>query len=123
MAKHATEASLSSIREGLLKSVQPKRVPITYNGVELELVQPTVGEIQAMRTEADTDNKIDGFVRIMIRFAVIPGTDTKPLTEEDAPVLLEKPWDHEVVKIIEAFGKLSDIDVSGEAKNSEPTAS
>ena len=121
---NAQFSDLASIREALLKTVERNRIPITFKGVALELIQPTVGEIEEMRKDStEGNNDLDGFVRILIRFSVLPGTDIHPLTPEDAPTIRLMPWSKEVLNVVESFGKLSNLDVAAEVKNSEETAS
>ena len=60
-------------------------------------------------------------MQMIINYVVIPGTNTPIFEEHDVDSLLNMPWGDDMTRLHEAIAELTNIDVEGLTKNSEPT--
>ena len=109
-----TSLTRDEIRAEILKKQRPKTAEITFNGIQLELRQPTMGEILDAQEETDRKRSITG---MMVRYAFIPGTNERVFEMADLDVLMSMPFGDDFVKLNEAITKLTGVNVVEEEKN------
>ena len=108
-----------SIRSGIF-SAKPVSDTITIFGNKVEIRQMSTGAIMDLRSD---ENRKEAMIRSVIGHCYVPGTNEKVFDETDIEALLEVPFSGDMVKLSEAIGKLSGVDLEIEemAKNSEDT--
>ncbi len=102
------------MRARIMKGVKPKSVETSFNGVTIELRQPTVGEILDAQEETDRKRAITG---MMVRYAYVPDTDERVFEMADLDALMNMPFGDDYIKLNEAINKLTGINVAEEEKN------
>lgn len=113
--------SREELRAGIFKGVTLKRKDIKFNGADLQLIQPTVGQVLSLSSITDSKQRI---VKALVEYCVIPGTETRVFEDTDFDSLMAMPWTQDHVKIQESLTELmvGDTTVADAAKNSEATA-
>jgi len=99
------------LRSALLgdkKRTTAQRRPIVLFGMDIELKQPTFGEMMDLR---DLDTGRERAISTVIRYAVVPGTDERIFEEGDRPTIESWPFGEDVMKIQEAVMELTGIDI------------
>jgi len=85
-----TALSRDSIRAEIFKSRPVERASLTFRGVKIELVAPTMG--QMMRVRASAGEVVEAMtLYTLVEIAVIPGTDVKVFDEADISSLSAMP--------------------------------
>lgn len=95
-----------------------KREIVPFFGVEIELRQPTLGDILAVRETGATQSAI---INILMDYAHIPGTDEKVFESGDAESLLAMPWGADFTTLNNALERLTEINFSVGADASKKT--
>jgi hypothetical protein len=90
-----------------------RRVKITMAGFDVELVQPKISQVQALKTFNITD--------MIISQARVPGTDEAIFDEADAEWIADLPMDDEWRGAIDQMIRLMGVNVERAIKNSETT--
>lgn len=94
------------IRSAILGTKHLKTETIEFFGQQIELRQPTVGDIAAgQKSQSDIHAAID----ILIRYAYIPGTTDHVFEEADADALAELPFGDDVIRLTEAVNRLMSV--------------
>lgn len=101
------------IRADVLQTRAPKRKKVDFFGTEIEIVQPTLGDIVAAQ---QSESREAAVIDILTKYAVVPGTDERIFEEADADMLKTQPFGHDQVRVAEALQELTDVDF--QAKNS-----
>ena len=105
----------ASLRSQFFKNKKViRRETYTFNGVKMEFVQPTVGD---MLNKQDSDTERAFFIRAMIQHSVVPGTDEKVFDDSDYEALLELPADGDFQAFTKIVTSLMDLNVGEAAKN------
>ncbi len=91
-----------------------KRVPIKFQGQELELKQPTVEEIMQFHSLPEGRSN---FAYILINHVYIPGTDEKLFDEADYDAIVAMPYSPEIVEIQNVMTGFLSSDVKSAEKN------
>ena len=102
------------IRAKALQSQKPKSVECEFNGITVELRQPTVGEILDAQEETDRKRAITG---MMVRYAYVPGTDERVFEMGDLDALMAMPFGEDYLNLNEAINKLTGINVNEAEKS------
>lgn len=113
--------SRKEVREAIL-GAKPKSTIITLFGQEVELRQPTMGQMFATQPEGATPAQISA--RMLASYAFMPGTDERVFEDLDVDSIAALPWGEDLIKAQEAISKLNGIDmkaVQAAAKNSDAT--
>ncbi len=98
------------LRNKLLVGQKAKTELIKVFGQEIELRQPSLGTILETRM---IGNAAEQAVEMIIRFAYVPGTDELLFEAGDAPQLLKWPFGEDVLRLQEAIGNLTGLDLDG----------
>lgn len=103
------------VRGKIFSTKNKKRLSrfIQFFGAEIELRQPSLGDIAKMNDEGTQHSAI---VQTLINYAYIPGTDEKVFDETHADDLNALPFDNNFVRVSEAIRALTQVNV-GEVKN------
>jgi len=97
------------IRDQLLgHAPKPKRTPITLFGIKIELQQPTLRAILDVQEVEDTKERSTGMI---IDYAYVPGSNEKIFEPADREVILNWPFNNELVELQVAIAKLTGIDI------------
>lgn len=92
-----------------------KKVPYSFNGVDLVFVQPHIGKMYGSeRAQAEGKSFI---VTAMIENTVVPGTSEKVFTFEDYDSIMEMPLGPDMQKITKIITEMYGMNVEEEAKN------
>jgi hypothetical protein len=121
MAKHETEeaAQVKPSREAMRaklfseESKQVKKVPIIYNGVELEWRQPTVQQAQ----DAQELEGRNFMVMLLIGYSYVPGTDERVFDESDYDDLVNMPLNSSFQAAVRQISETLDLKVDDKVKN------
>lgn len=95
-----------------------KREIIPFFGVDIELRQPTLGDILAVR---DSNEKQSAIISILMDYAHIPGTDEKVFESGDAETLMAMPWGADFTTLNNALERLTEVNFSAGADASKKT--
>ncbi len=114
--KDGHRLSRGELRLALLKSRKPKSQIIELFGEEVEIRQPTLGQILDIREE---DSLKARAVSIIIERVFVPGTDENVFEEGDREALLNMPFGDEIAQINNVINELSGINMDDAEKNSE----
>lgn len=90
-----------------------KTLLVTTFGIELELKQPSMGELLDLQDLPDAKSRV---VASLIRYCFVPGTKEKVFDEADKDSILALPFDDNFVKINDAIAELTGIDLAEEEK-------
>jgi hypothetical protein len=103
-----------SLRSKLFAGNKGKTKIFDWDGVKIELHQPTVGEIMKMQ-----DNKDDKSVLVdaIIRHCYVPGTKDKVFEPTDVDGIMEMPIGDWLTNFNNALSDLSGINVEVSEKN------
>ena len=99
-------------RRRIFTNVQRDRRPITFRGVKLEILCPTVGDIEEMNelARAKDTTKRSFIMEIMTRFVVLPGTMDKVFETTDDGQIKTLPWNRDFAGILENWSNLTGTD-------------
>lgn len=97
-------ANKDEIRAAIFNNTQFKRETFNFLGQELELRQPSVGQISRLADDKNNNNRL---IEIIIDSAYMPGTDEKVFTKADYESLLEVPSGEWIADFTTAWNKLA----------------
>lgn len=87
---------------------------IDFLGQQVEVRQPSIGEILNFQEEDEASSK-DSFIDALVRFCFVPGTDDKLFDSEDAERIMSLPQGEWVSGFNSAVAELFEVNV-GEAE-------
>ena len=97
------------IRAALIgKKHPPKREKVELFGVELELQQPTLRSILQAR---DIDDELTRTADVFIHYAYVPGTNEKVFEEADRDVILNWPFNEDILRVQEIIADLTGVNL------------
>jgi len=95
---------------------QPVRSKVVqFNGADIEIRQPKMRDILEAQSE---ENRADGIVNILIRYAFVPGTDQHVFEDSDADAIKEMGFGADFTAVSKAFGELTDVNFLDIKENS-----
>lgn len=94
---------------------KPKSKVITFFDTEVELRQPSVGEIEELQDTVEVNKART--VRTLIRYAYVPGTDEKMFDNADIEGLSQLPWSKGFSTVVKTVAELTGVDIGGAEKN------
>lgn len=92
---------------------QPRRELITYNGVQVEFVVPTVKSI----SELQADEGRNFIISAMIQCCVVPGTDETVFEEADYETMVNSPMTTDFSQCVHTINGLLNFGVDEKVKN------
>jgi len=107
MAEKSQRDALRSKLLGNAPKAETKIVKLF--GQDVELRQPTLASIlEAQDTEDIKKRSVD----MIVRYAYVPGTNERIFEDSDAAVILEWPFNRDLVSMQKAIGDLTGVDIS-----------
>lgn len=107
---HKVPLTRDQIRAELLgKKRKAKRKPLALWGVDIELKQASLGDILLAKEEEDEHRQA---VDMLVKYAVVPGTDERIFEPEDAPTILQWPFGEELLALQTAVAELTGVDLA-----------
>lgn len=105
-------ATRQELREKIFSEAnsKPKSEVITFFGEQIEIRQPPVGAILDMRSVDSLDTK-ERMIRMIVEYAVVPGTDEKVFDTADVEQFLSMPYGPDFNAVSQAIGRLTDLDL------------
>ncbi len=107
-----------SIRAGIFSSKKFRSKIINLFGQEVEIRQPSVGQVLSSR---DTDDQKLMFITLLCQYAYVPGTDDRVFEDADVEAIEEWPIGPWFKEFNDAIVDLTEIDISAAEKNSRKT--
>ena len=106
----------TEIRALILSSENLKRKTLvfTFFGAEIELRQPTTGDIMRYMEES---TRTMSLVNILLDYAYIPGTDEKVFEAGDIDTLKQLPYNEDMQKLTKVIEQFTNVIVSDAEKN------
>lgn len=92
-----------ALRQKIFDGMKRKRIAVTYNGVEMEIQQPTIAQVMDLH---DTTNPKQRIAKSMIEYCYYAGTDEKVFEDTDLDQLMDMPFSEEVTKMQEVLTQL-----------------
>jgi len=117
MAKKAL--TRDELREKLFKKHKPETEIIEIYGAEVELHQPSVGEILDLKEEKDAKKAM---MRVLTNYCCVPGTEEVVFEDTDTDMIMAWPLGTWFTELHEAFERLTDISLPDAEKNLEATS-
>lgn len=109
-ASVAVPLSRAELRDKLLgHAPKPERISLTLFGMDLDLVQSTLGSILDMQDMPDGRGRA---VYMIIQYACVPGTSERIFESADQEMILNWPFGEDLNKLQEAIADLTGIDIS-----------
>ena len=105
--------SRDDIRTAILNA-KPKKKVIELFGQKVEIRQPRVGDILSI---TESEDGMDRFMKVMLNYCYVPGTDEKVFEEADRDSLAAVPFGPEFDALNEAISELIEVDVKGQEGN------
>ncbi len=112
--KVVQELTRDQIRAKMFTSHEFKREEITVFGTKIEIIQPSLGQILKAQENPD---RSDAIIDLMIEYCYVPGTKEKVFEPADKDGMKKFPAGKEIVKISDAIGRMTSIDVADAEKN------
>lgn len=119
MNEKAKKAPLTrqEIRDQLLgHAPKPETKLITLFGTEIELRQPTIG---AILDAQDTEDSKERMAEMIIRYAFVPGTKEPVFEGGDREMILNWPYNEDILALQDGINALTGIDVEGAEEDIE----
>lgn len=117
MAQNTRDA----LRSKIFKTRKAKRQTLTLfeEGTEVEVRQPTIGDIMQAQSHEEGDERNFAVVQIMMRYCYVPGTDEKVFETADLENIKDMPMGSWFTKLVEVFNDFVNADMGETEKNSE----
>lgn len=104
------------LRTAILSGRHAKKLIVEAFGIELEIRQPSLGELLDLQDIPDTKGRI---IASLINYCYIPGTKEKVFDTTDTDTLLGLPYDENYITLQDAITKLTGVDMEEEKGNLE----
>ena len=101
------------LRTKLLSSHKAKIIPITIFGIDIELHQPSLGDMLNVKEQEDSSERVAG---IVIQYAYVPGTDIQIFEEADKVQILKWPFGDDILILQKAVVELTGVDIQAAEK-------
>lgn len=108
----------NQLRAKLLQTRVPKKKLITFFGEQIELRQPSLGDILDVRDEEDRSKAM---IRTLVQYAYVPGTDERVFEDGDEDSLRAQPWGADFNVLAEAIKDLTNVNFADQKPSSEST--
>ena len=105
-----------TIRNAILTGRVAKTLLVTAFGIELEMRQPSLGDILDLQDMESTKERV---IQSLINYCYVPGTKEKVFDVADNDILAALPFDDNFTAIQEAIADLTGVDVDNAKGNSE----
>ena len=105
----------NEIRAAIFASKKRKSKIVNVFGVDVEIRQPSMGQILDLQAIPTTKDRI---VQALMNYCYVPGTNDKIFEPADKDGILNQSYGAEFVQIQEAINELTDLDIEAEQGNS-----
>jgi hypothetical protein len=113
---------MSSVRDELRGKIFAHRAlkseVVTIFGQEVEIRQPTMGQLLGARDEPDRRKAI---VNLMIEYTYVPGTNERVFEDGDFESIISMPFGDDLAKVNQAINRLTSVVVADAKNGSAPT--
>jgi len=100
------------IRDAVL-SAKPKTEIVHAFGMDIEIRQPTLEAVMSYQTLTD---RVEAASQMLIRYAFVPGTDTRIFDEGDVDLIKNVPFGNDMQVINDAITKMMDLKLAIKAE-------
>ena len=97
----------TAIRTAIFANTKAKILVIQAFGVELEVRQPSMGQLLDLQELPNTKSRV---VASLINYCYVPGTKEKVFDDADTDSILALPFDENFGKINDAIAELTGVD-------------
>lgn len=105
-----------TIRKAILSGRTTKTLLVNAFGIELEMRQPSLGDILDLQDMENTKQRV---IQSLINYCYVPGTKEKVFDDADKDIIEALPFDDNFTAIQEAIADLTGVDIDAEKGNSE----
>lgn len=91
-------------------------VVLQFFGTEIELKQPSIGEIQKFGENVAEGGRI-AFAQILVDYAYVPGTQEKVFESGDIASLNQLPFNADIQRVIDTIETFTNLSVKDAEKN------
>jgi len=114
-ADQATKAekvplSRGDIRAKIFAAKKRKSKVVEFFGVDIELRQPTLGDVINARESTDRQAAV---VETLVKYAFIPGTDEHVFEDADADSFKTMPFGADFIRVSNALESLTEVNFLG----------
>lgn len=109
-----TKAVRDEVRARLFASRPLRTKTIKIRDVEVEIHQPTIGDVLSMKENA---SQVDSLMQVLLDYCFIPGTNTKVFEAADKDTILGWGIDDWFSQVSEAVQELTNLSVADAEKN------
>lgn len=106
------------LRSRIFASRKPKSKVVKFFDVEIELRQPTLGDI--VRAQQNEDRQA-AVIETLVKYAFIPGTDDHLFDEADAESFETMPFGADFLRVSNALEELTEINFLDKNAGSKKT--
>lgn len=90
------------------------RVPLNFNGVDLEWQRPSIQEIQEAQDSGSERNFV---VALLISYSYVPGSEEKVFEDGDYATIMQMPYSEEYGSTVQTIIKSLNLKVDEKVKN------
>lgn len=95
---------------------------IEFFGQKIEIRQGKLSQI-FKQMEDDEEDPMKRGLYVLLNFTFVPGTDLPVFDDADVEQLSDLPFGEDFNKVLEAYGRVTGIDLKATRKNSKPDSS
>jgi hypothetical protein len=103
----STTPTRDSLRAEIFKTRERRTEIFEFFGVQIELRQPTYGDVAKARSNEDREG---GIIDTLVDQAFVPGTDIRIFTQEDADSFKAMPFGKDFLRVAKALENLTEVD-------------
>lgn len=118
----ALKASPTTARDTIRASIfaaknrEGKRAVVNFFGTDIEIHQPSVGDINRYSEQLGAGDSIP-FAEVLINYAYVPSTETKVFESGDIDTLNELPFNEDIQKVISIVEGFTNVSPKEAEKN------
>ena len=105
-----------TIRKAILSGRATKTLLVNAFGIELEMRQPSLGDILDLQYMENTKQIL---IQSLINYCYVPGTKERVFDDADKDIIEALPFDDNFTAIQEAIADLTGVDIDAEKGNLE----
>lgn len=108
----------NKLREKIFSSSAKQTEIIDFMGEQVELHQPTIGEIADLEQKSRDETRRETISSSLIQYCFVPGTNERVFKMEDKELIINLPATV-LTEFNKAFAKLTNVDLEEVEKNLE----
>lgn len=106
MSEQPKAPSRNDIRAKIFAKREIKKKVIQFFGSEIELRQPTLGDIINARENEDRQAAV---IETLVKYAYVPGTDERVFEDADAEAFANMPFGADFLRASKALEELTEV--------------